>query len=85
MSKKNLRNAYMGNLAKGNPGKTDEQAKRTQFAEPGLSDAASVRQMKKNAGANSKKRRDRLLDEVKSGKPITKPGRLSSIYSNPKD
>ena len=84
MSKDTLGKGYYNNLLSfGDSQKFDRKQKKTQNRKPRtVAEAETDKKLKANAKANRKSRMDRLMDEVKTGKPISKPKR--SIYSKPK-
>ena len=84
MSKDTLGKGYYENLLSfGDSQKFDRKQKKTQNRKPRtVAEAETDKKLKANAKANSKARMDRLMDEVKTGKKISKPKR--SIYSKPK-
>lgn len=78
---KTLTETYRKNLAAGEPKATDRTATKTVFSRK-LKDQQSDAKLKSNARANQRARKQRLMDEVKGGKPITK--NRSSVYTTPK-
>lgn len=84
MSKETLGKGYYENLISfGDSQKFDRKQKKTQNRKPRtVAEAETDKKLKANAKTNGKARMDRLMDEVKTGKKISKPTR--SIYSKPK-
>ena len=81
MSKETLGKGYYENLTSfGNTDKFDRKQKRTQNRKPRtVAEAETDKRLKANAKVNSKARMDRLMDEVKTGKDISKP--KNSVYA----
>ena len=84
MSKDTLGKGYYENLISfGDSGKFDRKQKKTQNRKPRtVSEGLTDKKLKANAKTNRKARMDKLANEVKTGKKISKPKR--SIYSKPK-
>ena len=86
MSKETLGKGYYENLVsfgsdKWKSGKEfDRKQKKTQNRKPRtVAEAETDKKLKANAKANSKARMNRLMDEVKTGKKISKP--RGSVYT----
>lgn len=84
MSKDTLGKGYYENLLSfGDSEKFDRKQKKTQNRKPRtVAEAETDKKLKANAKTNRKARMDKLANEVKTGKKISKPKR--SIYSKPK-
>jgi hypothetical protein len=81
MSKETLGKGYYENLVSFGSGKEfDRKQKKTQNRKPRtVAEAETDKKLKANAKANSKARMNRLMDEVKTGKKISKP--KGSVYT----
>ena len=81
MSKETLGKGYYENLISfGNSKEFDRKQKKTQNRKPRtVAEAETDKKLKANAKANSKARMNRLMDEVKTGKKISKP--RGSVYT----
>jgi hypothetical protein len=83
MSKETLGKGYYENLVSFGSG-FDRKQKKTQNRKPRtVAEAETDKKLKANAKANRKSRMDRLMNEVKTGKEISKP--KGSIYRKPKN
>ena len=84
MSKETLGKGYYENLISfGSSKEFDRKQKKTQNRKPRtVAEAETDKKLKANAKANSKARMNKLMDEVKTGKKISKPS--GSVYSTPK-
>ena len=82
MSKETLGKGYYENLV--SFGKEfDRKQKKTQNRKPRtVAEAETDKKLKANAKVNSKARMDRLMDEVKTGKKISKA--KGSVYAKPR-